>query len=86
MEAFDLGRRIRDFIIPHIRKKYHITGQYLSLVAAAEVIQIVRFGLLAAGCGELTEEQLAALGTILEPEVHKQLRPKSGGKKQSCWK
>jgi hypothetical protein len=81
MEAFDLGRRIRDFIIPNVRKKYHITGQYLSLVAAAEVIQVVRLGLLAAGCGELTEEQLAELGTVLEPEVHQQLRPKSGGKK-----
>jgi hypothetical protein len=81
MEAFDLGRRIRDFIIPNIRKKYHITGQYLSLVAAAEVIQVVRLGHLAAGLGELTEEQLAELGTVLEPEVHQQLRPKSGGKK-----
>jgi hypothetical protein len=81
MEAFDLGRRTRDFIIPNIRKKYHITGQYLSLAAAAEVIQVVRLGLLAAGCGELTEEQLAELGTVLEPEVHQQLRPKSGGKK-----
>src|SRR5262249_44006632 len=81
MEAFDLGRRIRDFIIPSIRKKYHITGQYLSLAAAAEVIQVVRLGLLAAGLGELTEGQLSELGTVLEPEVHQQLRPKSGGKK-----
>jgi len=81
METFDLGRRIRDVIIPHIRKKYHITGQYLSLVAAAEVIQVVRLGLLAAGFGELTEEQLIELGTVLEPEVHQQLRPRSGGKK-----
>src|SRR4030095_1958857 len=81
MEALELGRRIRDFIIPNIRKKYHITGQYASLVAAAEVIQVVRLGLLAAGFGELTEEQLSELGTILEPEVHQQLRPKSGEKK-----
>ena len=81
METFALGRQIRDYIIPHIRKKYHITGQYLSLAAAAEVIQVVRLGLLAAGVGELTEEQLSELGTILEPEVHQQLRPKSGGKK-----
>ena len=81
MEAFDLGRRIRDVIIPHMRKKYHITGQYLSLAAAAEVIQVVRLGLLAAGVGELTEAQLIELGTVLEPEVHQQLRPKSGGKK-----
>jgi hypothetical protein len=81
MEAFDLGRRIRDFIIPNIRKKYHITGQYLSLAAAAEVIQVVRLGLLAAGFGELTEEQLSEFGTVLEPEIHQQLRPKSGGKK-----
>ena len=81
METFDLGRRIRDFIIPNIRKKYHITGQYLSLAAAAEVIQVVRLGLLAAGFGELTEEQLIELGTVLEPEVHQQLRPRSGGKK-----
>ena len=81
METSDLGRRIRDFIIPNIRKKYHITGQYLSLAAAAEVIQVVRLGLLAAGFGELTEEQLIELGTVLEPEVHQQLRPRSGGKK-----
>jgi len=81
MEIFELGRRIRDIIIPYIRKKYHITGQYLSLAAAAEVIQVVRLGLLAAGVGELTEEQLIELGTVLEPEVHQQLRPKSGGKK-----
>jgi hypothetical protein len=81
METFELGRRIRDFIIPNIRKKYHITGQYLSLAAAAEVIQVVRLGLLATGFGELTEEQLIELGTVLEPEVHQQLRPKSGGKK-----
>ena len=81
METFELGRRIRDFIIPNIRKKYHITGQYLSLAAAAEVIQVVRLGLLATGFGELTEEQLIELGTVLEPEVHQQLRPKSGGEK-----
>jgi hypothetical protein len=81
MQTFALGRQIRNYIIPHIRKKYHITGQYLSLAAAAEVIQVVRFGLLAAGVGELTEEQLSELGTVLEPEVHQQLRPKSGGKK-----
>jgi hypothetical protein len=81
MEPFDLGRRIRDVIIPHIRKKYHITGQYLSLEAAAEVIQVVRLGLLVAGFGELTEEQLSEVGTVLEPEVHHQLRPKAGGKK-----
>jgi hypothetical protein len=81
METFDLGRRIRDVVIPHIRKKYHITGQYLSLEAAAEVIQVVRLSLLVAGFGELTEEQLIELGTVLEPEVHQQLRPKSGGKK-----
>jgi hypothetical protein len=81
MEAFALGRRIRDLIIPHIRQKYHITGQYLSLAAAAEVIQVVRLGLLAAGLGELTEEQLTEVGTVLEPEVHHQLRPRSGGKK-----
>ena len=81
METVDLGRRIRDFIIPNIRKKYHITGQYLSLAAAAEVIQVVRLGLLAAGLGELTEEQLSEVGTVLEPEVHHQLRPRSGGKK-----
>ena len=81
METFDLGRRIRDFIIPNIRKKYHITGQYLSVAAAAEVIQVVRLGFLAAGFGELTEEQLIELGTVLEPEVHQQLRPRSGGKK-----
>jgi hypothetical protein len=81
MEPFDLGRRIRDVIIPHIRKKYHITGQYLSLEAAAEVIQMVRLGLRVAGFGELTEEQLSEVGTVLEPEVHHQLRPKSGGKK-----
>jgi hypothetical protein len=81
MEPFDLGRRIRDFVIPHMRKKYHITGQYLSLEAAAEVVQVVRLGLLAAGFGELTEEQLSELGAVLEPEVHQQLRPRSGGKK-----
>ena len=81
MEAFDLGRRIRDFVIPNIRKKYHITGQYLSLAAAAEVVEVVRLGLLAAGFGELTEEQLSEVGTVLEPELHQQLRPKSGGKK-----
>jgi hypothetical protein len=81
MEPFNLGRRIRDFVIPHVRKKYHITGQYLSLEAAAEVIQVVRFGLLTAGFGELTEEQLTEIGTVLEPEVHPQLRPRSGGKK-----
>jgi hypothetical protein len=81
MEPFNLGRRIRDFIIPHVRTKYHITGQYLSLEAAAEVIQVVRLGLLAAGFGELTEEQLTEIGTVLEPEVHPQLRPRSGGKK-----
>ena len=81
METFALGRRIRDSIIPNIRKKYHITGQYLSLAAAAEVIQVVRLGLLAAGVGELTEEHLIELGTVLEPEVHQQLRPKAGGKK-----
>jgi len=81
MEPFDLGRRIRDVIIPHIRKKYHITGQYLSLEAAAEVIQVVRLGLLVAGFGELTEEQLSEVGTVLEPEVHHQLRPRAGGKK-----
>jgi hypothetical protein len=81
MEPFDLGRRIRDVIIPHIRKKYHITGQYLSLEAAAEVIQVVRLGLLVAGFGELTEEQLSEVGTVLEPEVHHQLRPRTGGKK-----
>jgi hypothetical protein len=81
METFALGSQIRDYIIPHIRKKYHITGQYLSLAAAAEVIQVVRLGLLAAGFGELTEEQLSELGTVLEAEVHQQLRPKSGGKK-----
>ena len=81
MEPFDLGRRIRDIIIPHIRKKYHITGQYLTLEAAAEVIQVVRLGLRVAGFGELTEEQLSEVGTVLEPEVHHQLRPRSGGKK-----
>ena len=81
MEPFNVGRRIRDFVIPHVRKKYHITGQYLSLEAAAEVIQVVRLGLLAAGFGELTEEQLTEIGTVLEPEVHPQLRPRSGGKK-----
>jgi hypothetical protein len=80
MEAFNLGRRIRDFIIPSIRKKYHITGQYLSLAAAAEVMQVVRLGFLVAGFGDLTEEQLVECGTVLEPEVHQQLRPKSGGK------
>ena len=81
MEPFDLGRRIRDVIIPHIRKKYHITGQYLSLEAAAEVVQTVRLGLLVTGFGALTEEQLIELGTVLEPEVHQQLRPRAGGKK-----
>ena len=81
METLTLGRRTRDYIIPNIRKKYHITGQYLSLAAAAEVIQVVRLGFLAAGVGELTEEQLNELGTVLEPEVHQQLRPTSGGKK-----
>ena len=81
MEPFNVGRRIRDFVIPHVRTKYHITGQYLSLEAAAEVIQVVRLGLLAAGFGELTEEQLTEIGTVLEPEVHPQLRPGAGGKK-----
>jgi len=81
METLTLGRRTRDYIIPNIRKKYHITGQYLSLAAAAEVIQVVRLGCLAAGVGELTEEQLNELGTVLEPEVHQRLRPTSGGKK-----
>src|SRR5712691_4838146 len=81
MESFDLGRRISDFVIADIRKKYHITGQYLSLEAAAEVIKVVRLGFLAAGFGELTEEQLIELGAVLEPEVHQQLRPRSGGKK-----
>jgi len=81
MEPFDLGRRIRDFIIPHMRQKHHITGQYLTLEAAAEAVQIVRLGLLAAGFGQLTEEQLGEVGTVLEPEVHQQLRPRAGGKK-----
>jgi hypothetical protein len=82
MEPFDLGRRIRDFVIPDIRKKYHITGQYLSLEAAAEVIQVVRLGLLTAGLGQLTDEQLSELGTVLENQVHQQLRPKAGGAKE----
>src|SRR5438128_729538 len=81
MKPFDLGRRTRDVIIPHMRKKYRITGQYLSLEAAAEAIQVVRLGLLAAGFGELTEEQLTELGTVLEREVHQQLIPRSGGKR-----
>ena len=51
METVDLERRIRDYVIPDIRKKYHITGQYLSLEAAAEVIQIVRLGLRVTGGG-----------------------------------
>ena len=81
MEPFDLGRRIRDVIIPHIRRKHHITGQYLSLEAAAEAVHIVRLGLITAGLGDLTEEQLSEVGTVLEPEVHQQLRPRTGGKK-----
>ena len=80
METFELGRRIRDFIIPNIRKKYHITGQYLSLAAAAEVIQVVRLGLLATGFGELTEEQLIELGTVLEPEYTSNSDPSQVGK------
>ena len=81
LDMSDFERRIRDLIIPAIRKQYRVTGHYLSLEAAAEVIQVVRLGLLAAGWGELTEEQLIALGTVLEYQVHQQLRPRSGGKK-----
>jgi hypothetical protein len=81
IDMSNFERRIRDLVIPAIRKQYRVTGHYLSLEAAAEVIQVVRLGLLAAGWGELTEEQLIALGTVLEYQVHQQLRPRSGGKK-----
>src|SRR5262245_50728292 len=81
METFDFGRRIRDVVLPEVRKTYHVTGHYLSLEAAAGVIAVVRLGLLSAGCGELTEEQLLELGTVLEYQVHPELRPKSGEKK-----
>ena len=81
LDMSDFERRIRDLIIPAIRKQYRVTGHYLSLEAAAEVIQVVRLGLLAAGWGELTEEQRIALGTVLEYQVHQQLRPQSGGEK-----
>jgi hypothetical protein len=78
LDMSDFERRIRDLIIPAIRQQYRVTGHYLSLEAAAEVIQVVRLGLLAAGWGELTEEQRIALGTVLEYQVHQQLRPQSG--------
>lgn len=81
MDTSDFERRIRDLVIPAIRKQYRVTGHYLSLEAAAEVIQVVRLGLLTAGWGELTEEQLIALGTVLEYQIHQQLRPRSGGKR-----
>jgi len=81
METFDFGRRIRDVVVPDIRKTYRVSGHYLSLDAAAEVITVVRLGLLAAGNGELTDEQLSELGTVLEYQVHPDLRPKSGEKK-----
>jgi len=81
METFDFGRRIRDVVVPDIRKTYRVSGHYLSLDAAAEVITVVRLGLLAAGAGELTDEQLSELGTVLEYQVHPDLRPKSGEKK-----
>jgi len=81
METFDFGRRIRDVVLPEVRKTYHATGHYLSLEAAAGAITVVRLGLLAAGCGELTEEQLLELGTALEYQVHPELRPRSGEKK-----
>jgi hypothetical protein len=83
LDTSDFERRIRDLVIPTIRKQYRVSGHSLSLEAAAEVIQVVRLGLLAAGWGELTEEQLIALGTVLEYQVHQQLRPRSGGKKTS---
>jgi hypothetical protein len=81
LDTSDFERRIRDLVIPAIRKQYRVTGHYLNLEAAAEVIQVVRLGLLAAGWGELTEEQLVALGTVLEYQIHQQLRPQSGRKK-----
>jgi hypothetical protein len=82
MEPSDLGRRIRDYVIPDMRKKYHITGQYLSLEAAVEVIQIVRLGLLTAGLGQLTEAQLSELGAAIEHQIHQQLKPQTGGPKE----
>jgi hypothetical protein len=82
MEPSDLGRRIRDYVIPDIRKKYHITGQYLSLEAAVEVIQVVRLGLLTAGLGQLTEAQLSELGAAMEHQIHQQLKPQTGGAKE----
>jgi hypothetical protein len=81
METFDFGRRIRDVVLPEVRKTHHVTGHYLSLEAAAGVIEVVRLGLIAAGCGELTDEQLLELGMVLEYQVHPELRPKSGEKK-----
>ena len=82
MELSDLGRRIRDYVIPEVRKKYHITGQYLSLEAAIEVIQVVRLGLLTAGLGQLTEAQLSELGAAIEHQIHQQLKPQTGGPKE----
>ena len=82
MEPSDLGRRIRDYVIPDIRKKYHITGQYLSLEAAVEVIQVVRLGLLTAGLGQLTDAQLSELGAAMEHQIHQQLKPQTGGTKE----
>jgi len=82
MEPSDLGRRIRDYVIPDVRKKYHITGQYLSLEAAVEVIQVVRLGLLTAGFGQLTEAQLSELGAAMEHQIHQQLKPQTGGAKE----
>jgi hypothetical protein len=82
MEPSDLGRRIRDYVIPDIRKKYHITGQYLSLEAAVEVIQVVRLGLLTAGLGQLTDAQLSELGAAMEHQIHQQLKPQTGGAKE----
>ena len=82
MEPSDLGRRIRDYVIPEIRRKYHITGQYLSLEAAIEVIQVVRLGFLTTGLGQLTDAQLSELGAAMEHQIHQQLKPQTGGAKE----
>ena len=86
METFALGRRIRDSIIPNIRKKYHITGQYLSLAAAAEVIQVVRLGLLAAGVGNSPRSNSSNSGLYLSPKYTSNSDPSPVGKKPLCWK
>ena len=75
MEPSDLGRRIRDFIIPEVRKKYHITGQYLSLEAAVEVIQVVRLVSSPQGLGNSPRSNSANSEPPLSPRYTSNLNP-----------